>query len=128
MEVLTFCFCALGIGMLISFIRRQSSETAPLAAAAGGIVLLAALLKYILPLLTVLQSVSSSLAGAGVYVAAMIKALGITLTSRACADVCRDCGESSVASKIESAGKIGILLIALPVLRAVITMLEQLVA
>ena len=44
----------------------------------------------------------------------MLKGLGIATLCRICADVCRDCGEPTAAAGVESAGKIGMLLLALP--------------
>ena len=52
----------------------------------------------------------------------MLKGLGISVLCRICADVCRDCGEPTAAAGVESAGKIGMLLLALP---AVGDVLEQ---
>jgi stage III sporulation protein AD len=40
--------------------------------------------------------------------------------------MCRDAGESALASKVELAGKVIILLIAIPVFRAIVSALEQL--
>ena len=52
----------------------------------------------------------------------MLKGLGIATLCRICSDVCRDCGEPTAAAGIESAGKIGMILLALP---AVGDVLEQ---
>ena len=50
------------------------------------------------------------------YASVMIKALGIGLLTKVCADVCRDMGEDSTATKMEIAGRIGILSLGLPVI------------
>lgn len=44
----------------------------------------------------------------------MLKALGMALISKLCADVCRDSGESGLAGGVESAGRIAILVLCLP--------------
>jgi stage III sporulation protein AD len=44
----------------------------------------------------------------------MLKALGMALISKLCADVCRDTGESALASGVESVGKIAIFALAVP--------------
>ena len=63
-----------------------------------------------------------TLGGAYGYGELMLKGLGISALCRICSDVCRDCGEPTVAAGVESAGKIGMLLLALP---AVGDVLEQ---
>ena len=52
----------------------------------------------------------------------MLKGLGIAVLCRICSDICRDCGEPTAAAGVESAGKIGLLILALP---AVGEVLEQ---
>lgn len=44
----------------------------------------------------------------------MLKALGVALTSRFCSDVCRDCGEGTLAGAVESVGRIAIFALSVP--------------
>ena len=53
-----------------------------------------------------------SVDGAGI--AAVVKITGIAYTAQFSADICRDAGESAVASRIELAGRLMMLLAALP--------------
>jgi stage III sporulation protein AD len=54
--------------------------------------------------------------GAHTYIELMMKALGVAVLCRICSDVCRDCGETGIAAAVESAGKLSVVLLALPVL------------
>lgn len=54
------------------------------------------------------------------YVTVMLRALGIALLTRICTDLCRDAGESAVASGVELAGKAAILMLCLPLIREVL--------
>lgn len=127
MEIAALCLCALGIGLLTALLRKQSADIAPLAATAAAVILTAALIRFAYPLVAQVSSLSDTLETARPYITVLIKALGVAITSKTCADVCRDCGENAVASKIESAGKIGILLLSLPVLKSIVGLLGQLV-
>lgn len=60
---------------------------------------------------------SSALAS---YVSVMLKALGIAFLCSLCGDICRDCGEGSIASCVEMTGNLMILSLSIPVLRDVI--------
>lgn len=44
----------------------------------------------------------------------IMKALGIAFLTQLCAQVCRDCGETNLASNVETIGKTELLLISLP--------------
>ena len=50
----------------------------------------------------------------------MLKALGVAMVSRFCADICRDCGEGTLANGVESVGKIVMVLLSLPVLAQIL--------
>lgn len=55
-----------------------------------------------------------------VYLNTVFKILGIAYLSSFCSEICRDAGEGSIASKVEFAGKILILVLAIPILMAVL--------
>ncbi|SHI08300.1 stage III sporulation protein AD [Sporobacter termitidis DSM 10068] len=57
----------------------------------------------------------------------VLKAVGISIVTKLSADVCRDAGQSSVASGIELTGAFAALYIALPLFKTVMDMLESLV-
>lgn len=46
----------------------------------------------------------------------MLKGLGIALVGRFCSDVCRDCGEQTLAGGVESVGRIAIFALSVPML------------
>ena len=54
------------------------------------------------------------------YAGVMLRALGIALLTRICTDLCRDCGESSLASSVEMAGKLAILFLCIPLIREIL--------
>ncbi|MBR4013176.1 MAG: hypothetical protein IKJ00_02665 [Clostridia bacterium] len=49
------------------------------------------------------------------YASLMMKGVGIATLCRVCSDVCRDCGQSTVASAVESAGKLTMILLSMPI-------------
>lgn len=60
------------------------------------------------------------------YLTIIFKGLGICYITQLSCDCCRDCGESSIASQLELAGRIAMLVIALPLFRALIGIIEAL--
>lgn len=52
------------------------------------------------------------------YIFLLIKALGIAVTAKFAADVCRDSGSSSLAGAVELAAKAAILVLTMPMLKA----------
>lgn len=60
------------------------------------------------------------------YIAIIFKGLGICYITQLSCDCCRDCGENCLASQLEMAGKAAMLVISLPLFRAVIGIVEAL--
>lgn len=55
-----------------------------------------------------------------VYMTTVFKILGIAYLASFCSEICRDSGENNIASKVEFAGKILILVLAIPILMGVL--------
>ena len=55
----------------------------------------------------------------------MLKALGIALICRFCADMCRDCGEGTLAGAVESVGRIAIFALSVPIMLEIIGVAKQ---
>ena len=53
------------------------------------------------------------------YITLLFKAIGVSLVASTASDVCRDCGETAIASKVELLGKCEILLLSLPLLEEI---------
>ena len=80
-------------------------------------------------LLSIKQLISDLLDKTGLdelYLRVIFKGLGICYISQLSADCCRDSGQSALASQIEIAGKLSMITVALPLFKAVIELIEDL--
>ncbi|MBQ7646611.1 MAG: stage III sporulation AC/AD family protein [Clostridia bacterium] len=50
----------------------------------------------------------------------MMKALGIAVLGESASDICKDCGEASIAGGVELCTKVSIILVALPMISRII--------
>jgi len=114
-----------GIGLLVvilSFIFKElKKEYSVMIMIAGGIIITLWGLAKIYPVVDYIRELTDS-GNIPEYFSIILKVLGISFIVQIGADICRDFGETSIASKIEFAGKAAILVIVLPVLRSVINM------
>lgn len=74
-----------------------------------------------------LKSITSGISEASSYIKIMFKVLGIALIAQLAADMCRDCGESALAGQTETAAKIVIIVVVLPLIQAVLKIVSGLV-
>ena len=103
------------VGTVLALILGQyRPEFRMLVTAAVTLLLMAMVLERLSPVLEQLRSTMELTGLTGDYAAILFKAVGICLLTQLAGDVCRDSGESSIASKIELAGRAAILLTAMP--------------
>ncbi|MBQ2791852.1 MAG: stage III sporulation protein AD [Oscillospiraceae bacterium] len=103
------------IGMILAVLFRQHKpEYAPLISLAAGLAVVFLLLGQLEPIFSQMEEILRQ-AGIGTeYITVLLKSLGICYITQLAADTCRDAGESAIASKMELAGKITVLTLAVP--------------
>ena len=115
-KVVAFAFMALFIVLI--FKGRRDDLAIQVSIAAGILIFL-----FMINKLTIIMSFLQTLANKAnidvVYLNTVFKILGIAYLASFCSEICRDAGESSIAAKVEFAGKILILVLAIPILMAV---------
>ena len=85
-----------------------------------SILIITIVIKQIGVIIQLLQSLGQQASVNPFYVETILKIIGIAYITELGANITRDAGLSSVASKIELAGKIFILLLAIPIISAVV--------
>ena len=114
--------CVVG-ALLALVVKRGSPETALLLAVGAAVVVALALAGVVKELLAFLGELGSA---SGDLFVPLYKTIGIALVVQVGGNLCRDAGESALASVVETAGTLCALLAALPLLRAVLDMLLEL--
>lgn len=108
---LALCFACLG-----AVLGKLHPEILPLYRTAVGIVCAFYLLSLLKPVADYVKKLTDDSALPS-FLSVLIKSLGIALLCGSAADVCRDCGETALGAKVESAGKAMIILLSLPIIK-----------
>ncbi len=119
MNIITFAGAALIISLLVVILRQQKPEFGLVVTICAGGILMAAIIDGLLPAVKDIGNMISGTVAAG-YLPPVLKAFGVCLVTRLAADICRDAGQQTVASHVETAGKLAMLVIALPLLSTVL--------
>ena len=108
----------IGITVVAAFLavllRRYHPEYSMAIGLTTGVLVLALLLTQVAPVVGRLQILLDSSSLPSEYGLILFKALGVCLLTQLAADACRDAGENAMAEKAELAGKVFLLLLALP--------------
>lgn len=101
--------------MLAVILHQYKPEYAMLLSAVAGCGILFLLVFALTPAIEQLQGIMGKAGLSMAYFKILLKGLGICYLSQFAGDLCRDAGQTSLAGKVELAGKISVVLLALPV-------------
>lgn len=119
MGLMSVVIIAVIAALLAAVLRRYLSEQALLVSLIAGVLILAAAVSGAVPVIEEIRELLRSSGVTGEYLTVLLKALGVCLLTQLASDACRDAGEQGLASKAEFAGKIAMLVLALPLFRKV---------
>ncbi len=111
--------------VFILILRESKPELAIFLSIAVGIIIFLSMLSYIAGVVHILEELSIRANINLLYLNTLLKIIGIAYIAEFGAQVCRDAGEGTTASKIEFAGKIIILFLAIPL---VVVVLETIIS
>ena len=121
-KVVSFALAALIIFMLLG---ERKKELAVLVAIIAGAIIFLALIDKLSEIINFIGTIADKANIDMVYIGIVLKILAIAYLSSFCSEICKDAGASSIASKVEFAGKILILALAIPILMAVLNSILQ---
>lgn len=127
MNVFAIIGVAVAAAALSVILRQYNKEYGLYISLAASVLIFAAVLSSFSPIVELIKSLSEAAGTDREYVAVLLKALAVCYITQLASDCCKDCGETAVASKIDFAGKIAILLIAVPLFEAILGIVKELI-
>jgi stage III sporulation protein AD len=106
--------------VFIIFIRQNRPDIAQLLAIGVGVIIVVYVLGYLKMIVDVITDLALEAEINTIFLRTLLRVIGVAYLAEFGAQVCRDAGEGSIAGKIEFAGKLIILVMAIPVLLAVL--------
>lgn len=109
--------------VFLMVIRSLKGEVALPLSVCLSVSLMGVALSICIPIIEQINNIATPYSGKHMKV--LIKALGIALITSTASDICRDAGESAVASKVELLGKCEILLLSFPILKDLLNLMTE---
>ena len=119
MEIIQVVVIGLVATALILIVKEYRPEIALQLSIVVGILILSVVIGYISEAINVLISLAIQADTNLVFLEILLRVIGIAYIAEFGSQVCRDAGEGSIAGKIEFAAKTLILVMSLPIIRAV---------
>ncbi len=127
MEVIRIIGIGLAAALASVLLKQYKPELAaaiPLLAAAAIFGILA---PYLEALVAMFKDIAAQTGIDGEYVSLALKIVGVAYLCQFAADTCRDAGETSLANKVETGGKILILTLSMPIVYQLLQMISRMI-
>lgn len=117
MDIFAIAGLAITGAALAVLIKQYKKEYALLLGLSVGVLIFAYVIFKALPAINFMHDLMQSSGVSSEYAKILMKSLGVCYLAQLASDSCRDAGETALASKVELAGKISVVLFALPMLQ-----------
>lgn len=117
----TWKICGLALLAVVAFsaVRAMGRDFEIPMKLVAAVVFLGLILGMAAPLMRHVRQMLSE-GAVSEYAELLLGALGIAVLTGVCADICRECREATVASYVELAGRLEILLLCVPLIRDIL--------
>lgn len=119
MDILKIALTAVVSVLLYVLIKQLKPEYAPLTALAAAGIILVSLTENLLDATGTLEKMLVLSGLEKKNVSLLIKSLGICIVTQFASDLCRENSASSIATAVELAGRLGMLMLSLPMIETV---------
>lgn len=120
MEIIQIVGLGLIVTILTLIIKEQKPMFAFLLAAFTGIMIFLFLIGKISSVIQVLEDLAQKTSINMVFLKTILKIIGVAYIAEFGAQIVRDAGQESIASKIELSGKVLIMVMAIPIITVII--------
>ncbi|NLH95741.1 MAG: stage III sporulation protein AD [Clostridiaceae bacterium] len=120
MEIVQIVGIGLVSTVILLILRRQKPEIAVLAGTAAGAVIFMIIAAKLSAVADLLEEYAARADISPMYFTAVLKITGIAYIAEFGAEICRDAGEGAIAAKIEMAGKVIIIALAVPIITSLL--------
>ncbi|SES71010.1 stage III sporulation protein AD [Natronincola peptidivorans] len=124
-------FQIVAIGLIATFlsvlIRNEKPEIGIYIGLVTGVIIFIFIVTKLQAVITILNQLANTINIDDIYLSTILKIVGIAYIAEFGAQVCRDAGEGVIASKIEFAGKILIMVMAVPILVSLMDLIINIV-
>lgn len=118
MEIIQIAAIGLIAAILALTIKQHRPDIGLMISLAAGAFLLIMVLGNIRVIISTVENLAHKANLDSIYLSTVLKVIGISFIAEFGSQICKDSGEGAIAAKIELGGKILIMVLALPILTA----------
>lgn len=125
MEILQIAGLGMVVTILILVVKMQRPEIAVQISILTGVIVFMLIAGKLSAVIELLNSYTKKANIDAIYITTLLKIIGIAYIAQFGAEICKDAGEGAIASKIELAGKVIIVVLAVPIITSLLDMVVR---
>ena len=106
-------------------LKQTKAEFAIYLCMGVGLLIFFSIFQYLEEIIDTMREVADSIHLNNVYIATLLKMLGVTYVAEFASGICKDAGYQTIASQIEIFSKLTILILSLPILVALLNTIQS---
>lgn len=106
--------------IIIIILKQYKPEFAMYASILAGAIIIFMSIEKLSGIITLLNNISKSTTINGEFLGILLKITGIAFLTEFATSICKDSGETAIASKVDMGGKIIIIAISIPIISALL--------
>ena len=116
------------ISAVLSLVLKQyKPEYSMFISLASGILIFISVIAAINPIIRYITELTENAGLGGMYAEVLLKSLAVCYLTQLASDFCKDAGETAIAGKLQIAGKIAVLIMALPIFKSITEIITGLI-
>ena len=127
MDIMKIVMVGIIAALLAVVLKEEKPEMAVAISIVTGLVIFVFVITKLNSVMTVLKHFAAKANIEVLYFTTILKVIAIAYITEFGAQICRDAGEGAIAAKIEFAGKVLIMVIAIPILAALMDIMIKII-
>lgn len=128
MDIFQIVILGITASLILLILRRERPELALVLSMAAGAAILVAVLPGLRMVITAFSDIAREAGVGPLYFGIILKVVAIAYIADLGVSICRDADENLIASRIEMAGKILILVCSIPIIQGIVELIRTLLA
>ena len=121
----------IGVGLIaliiIVVIRQYKPEFTMYVSIIAGVIILFLVLDKVKGIITLLTNLSKKTGINSEYLSILLKITGIAILTEFAVSICKDAGETAIASKVDLGGKVIIISMSIPIISALLEIIMKII-
>ncbi len=126
MNIISICGIAIFAAAAAIALKKNAPETSMLIVTASGVLIFFSVLSEITPIINEIYKLINSSGIDSEYGEILLKTVGICLACQFTSETCRDAGQGSLASRVELASKVTVVITAIPLFEKILSVVTGL--